>query len=131
MIEPIEKDKGKYSIMITDPENSHKRTLDLSGDGQYLLSLSFAHSLSVSLFFFYWYYSYKDGYPLVFMELLVSIYSLRLWSDTSTFWVSNIILIPAGCKKFVVCYLFIYSAAWIHVGYIGIHLEEVFIQISI
>lgn len=52
MIEPIEKDKGKYSIMITDPENSHKRTLDLSGDGQYLLSLSFAHSLSVSLFFF-------------------------------------------------------------------------------
>ncbi|TMS13518.1 myomesin-2 isoform X1 [Larimichthys crocea] len=32
VIEPIEKDKGKYSIMITDPENSHKRTLDLSGD---------------------------------------------------------------------------------------------------
>ncbi|TKS70024.1 Myomesin-2 165 kDa connectin-associated protein 165 kDa titin-associated protein M-protein [Collichthys lucidus] len=32
VIEPFEKDKGKYSIMITDPENSHKRTLDLSGD---------------------------------------------------------------------------------------------------
>uniref|UniRef100_A0A671Y401 Myomesin 2 n=1 Tax=Sparus aurata TaxID=8175 RepID=A0A671Y401_SPAAU len=34
------KDKGKYSIFITDPENSHKRTLDLSGDGQYSLSFS-------------------------------------------------------------------------------------------
>ncbi|XP_044057528.1 myomesin-2 isoform X1 [Siniperca chuatsi] len=32
VIEPLEKDKGKYSIIITDPENSHKRTLDLSGD---------------------------------------------------------------------------------------------------
>ncbi|XP_073320361.1 myomesin-2 [Pagrus major] len=32
VIEPTEKDKGKYSIIITDPENSHKRTLDLSGD---------------------------------------------------------------------------------------------------
>uniref|UniRef100_A0A3B4VF65 Myomesin 2 n=1 Tax=Seriola dumerili TaxID=41447 RepID=A0A3B4VF65_SERDU len=28
----LEKDKGMYSIVITDPENSHKRTLDLSGD---------------------------------------------------------------------------------------------------
>uniref|UniRef100_A0A4W6CN83 Myomesin 2 n=1 Tax=Lates calcarifer TaxID=8187 RepID=A0A4W6CN83_LATCA len=28
----LEKDKGKYSIVIIDPENSHKRTLDLSGD---------------------------------------------------------------------------------------------------
>lgn len=35
----MEKDKGKYSIVITDPENSHKRTLDLSGDGQYFPSL--------------------------------------------------------------------------------------------
>uniref|UniRef100_A0A3Q4GHK3 Myomesin 2 n=1 Tax=Neolamprologus brichardi TaxID=32507 RepID=A0A3Q4GHK3_NEOBR len=35
VVEPVEKDKGKYSIVITDPENSHKRTLDLSGDGQY------------------------------------------------------------------------------------------------
>uniref|UniRef100_A0AAX7UKN7 Myomesin 2 n=1 Tax=Astatotilapia calliptera TaxID=8154 RepID=A0AAX7UKN7_ASTCA len=32
VVEPVEKDKGKYSIVITDPENSHKRTLDLSGD---------------------------------------------------------------------------------------------------
>uniref|UniRef100_A0A7N6BUI0 Myomesin 2a n=1 Tax=Anabas testudineus TaxID=64144 RepID=A0A7N6BUI0_ANATE len=32
VIEPVEKDKGKYSIVITDPETSHKRTLDLSGD---------------------------------------------------------------------------------------------------
>ncbi|KAM9860475.1 M-protein, striated muscle [Aulostomus maculatus] len=32
VIEPTEKDKGKYSIVITDPENAHKRTLDLSGD---------------------------------------------------------------------------------------------------
>uniref|UniRef100_A0AAQ5X6G3 Myomesin 2a n=1 Tax=Amphiprion ocellaris TaxID=80972 RepID=A0AAQ5X6G3_AMPOC len=32
VIEPMEKDKGLYSIVITDPENSHKRTLDLSGD---------------------------------------------------------------------------------------------------
>ncbi|CAK6954978.1 M-protein%2C striated muscle [Scomber scombrus] len=32
VIEPAEKDKGKYSIVITDPEDSHKRTLDLSGD---------------------------------------------------------------------------------------------------
>uniref|UniRef100_A0A671Y565 Myomesin 2 n=1 Tax=Sparus aurata TaxID=8175 RepID=A0A671Y565_SPAAU len=40
VIEPSDKDKGKYSIFITDPENSHKRTLDLSGDGQYSLSFS-------------------------------------------------------------------------------------------
>uniref|UniRef100_A0AAQ5YCB4 Myomesin 2a n=1 Tax=Amphiprion ocellaris TaxID=80972 RepID=A0AAQ5YCB4_AMPOC len=40
VIEPMEKDKGLYSIVITDPENSHKRTLDLSGDGQYLPSLA-------------------------------------------------------------------------------------------
>uniref|UniRef100_A0A8P4K008 Myomesin-2 n=1 Tax=Dicentrarchus labrax TaxID=13489 RepID=A0A8P4K008_DICLA len=39
VIEPMEKDKGMYSIMITDPENTHKRKLDLSGDGQYLLTL--------------------------------------------------------------------------------------------
>uniref|UniRef100_A0AAQ4NUR3 Myomesin 2a n=1 Tax=Gasterosteus aculeatus aculeatus TaxID=481459 RepID=A0AAQ4NUR3_GASAC len=32
VIEPTEKDKGKYSIVITNSENSHKRTLDLSGD---------------------------------------------------------------------------------------------------
>ncbi|XP_020492136.1 M-protein, striated muscle isoform X1 [Labrus bergylta] len=32
VIEPTEKDKGTYSIVIIDPENSHKRTLDLSGD---------------------------------------------------------------------------------------------------
>ncbi|XP_061621977.1 myomesin-2 isoform X2 [Phyllopteryx taeniolatus] len=32
VIEPSEKDKGKYSIVITDPEDSHKRTLDLSGE---------------------------------------------------------------------------------------------------
>ncbi len=48
VIEPTDKDKGLYSIVITDPENSHKRTLDLSGDGQYLLSLS------VSQMLFYW-----------------------------------------------------------------------------
>uniref|UniRef100_A0A7N8YCT2 Myomesin 2a n=1 Tax=Mastacembelus armatus TaxID=205130 RepID=A0A7N8YCT2_9TELE len=28
----LEKDKGKYSIVITDPENTHKRTVDLSGE---------------------------------------------------------------------------------------------------
>uniref|UniRef100_A0A8C7WZF4 Myomesin-2 n=1 Tax=Oryzias sinensis TaxID=183150 RepID=A0A8C7WZF4_9TELE len=33
VIEPGEKDKGSYSIVITNAENSHKRTLDLSGDG--------------------------------------------------------------------------------------------------
>ncbi|XP_075966390.1 myomesin-2 [Anarhichas minor] len=32
VIEPTEKDKGMYSIVITNSENSHKRTLDLSGD---------------------------------------------------------------------------------------------------
>ncbi|XP_071397105.1 myomesin-2 [Centroberyx affinis] len=32
VIEPLERDKGMYSIVITDPENTHKRTLDLSGD---------------------------------------------------------------------------------------------------
>ncbi|XP_061736261.1 M-protein, striated muscle [Nerophis ophidion] len=32
VVEPTDKDKGKYSIVITDPEDSHKRTLDLSGD---------------------------------------------------------------------------------------------------
>uniref|UniRef100_A0A3B3D3C5 Myomesin-2-like n=1 Tax=Oryzias melastigma TaxID=30732 RepID=A0A3B3D3C5_ORYME len=32
VIEPGEKDKGLYSIVITNAENSHKRTLDLSGD---------------------------------------------------------------------------------------------------
>lgn len=32
VIEPTDKDKGTYSIVITDPENSHKRTLDLSGE---------------------------------------------------------------------------------------------------
>eukprot|EP00066_Takifugu_rubripes_P030100 XP_011619366.1 PREDICTED: M-protein, striated muscle-like [Takifugu rubripes] len=32
VIEPTEKDQGKYSIVIVNPENSHKRTLDLSGE---------------------------------------------------------------------------------------------------
>ncbi|XP_072236495.1 myomesin-2 [Leuresthes tenuis] len=32
VIEPVDKDKGPYSIVITNSENSHKRTLDLSGD---------------------------------------------------------------------------------------------------
>uniref|UniRef100_A0A8C2WUA0 Myomesin 2 n=1 Tax=Cyclopterus lumpus TaxID=8103 RepID=A0A8C2WUA0_CYCLU len=32
VIEPTEKDKGAYSIVITNSENSNKRTLDLSGD---------------------------------------------------------------------------------------------------
>ncbi|XP_054892557.1 myomesin-2 [Poeciliopsis prolifica] len=32
VIEPTEKDKGAYSIVITNSENSHKRTLDLSGE---------------------------------------------------------------------------------------------------
>lgn len=40
VIEPIEKDQGKYSIVIVDPENSHKRTLDLSGEGA-VLSVSY------------------------------------------------------------------------------------------
>uniref|UniRef100_A0AAX7VG39 Myomesin 2a n=1 Tax=Astatotilapia calliptera TaxID=8154 RepID=A0AAX7VG39_ASTCA len=42
VVEPVEKDKGKYSIVITDPENSHKRTLDLSGDGQYFQAEAYA-----------------------------------------------------------------------------------------
>lgn len=33
VIEPTERDQGIYSIVITDPENSHKRSLDLSGKG--------------------------------------------------------------------------------------------------
>lgn len=41
VIEPTEKDQGKYSIVIVDPENSHKRTLDLSGEGM----LSVSHHL--------------------------------------------------------------------------------------
>uniref|UniRef100_A0A8D2ZP85 Myomesin-2-like n=1 Tax=Scophthalmus maximus TaxID=52904 RepID=A0A8D2ZP85_SCOMX len=32
VIEPEERDKGMYSIVITNLENAHKRTLDLSGD---------------------------------------------------------------------------------------------------
>lgn len=32
VIEPVDKDKGLYSIVITDSENSHKRSLDLTGD---------------------------------------------------------------------------------------------------
>ncbi|XP_053295212.1 myomesin-2 [Pleuronectes platessa] len=32
VIEPEGRDKGMYSIVIADPETSHKRTLDLSGD---------------------------------------------------------------------------------------------------
>lgn len=32
VIEPVDKDKGPYSIVITNSENSHKRTLDLSGE---------------------------------------------------------------------------------------------------
>ncbi|KAF3686335.1 Myomesin-2 165 kDa connectin-associated protein [Channa argus] len=32
VVEPVDKDKGTYSIVITDPETSHKRSLDLSGD---------------------------------------------------------------------------------------------------
>lgn len=39
VIEPIERDQGIYSIVITDPENSHKRSLDLSGEGLYPLCL--------------------------------------------------------------------------------------------
>uniref|UniRef100_A0A3Q3DGT6 Myomesin-2-like n=1 Tax=Hippocampus comes TaxID=109280 RepID=A0A3Q3DGT6_HIPCM len=39
VIEPTERDKGKYSIVITDPEDSHKHTLDLNGEGQSFLSL--------------------------------------------------------------------------------------------
>lgn len=45
MIEPVEKDQGMYSIVITDPENSHKRSLELSGDGLSLIFHSFTHSL--------------------------------------------------------------------------------------
>ncbi|CAG5854562.1 unnamed protein product [Menidia menidia] len=32
VVEPIEKDKGPYSIVIANSENSHKRILDLSGE---------------------------------------------------------------------------------------------------
>uniref|UniRef100_A0A3Q2G1S0 Myomesin-2-like n=1 Tax=Cyprinodon variegatus TaxID=28743 RepID=A0A3Q2G1S0_CYPVA len=34
VIEPTEKDKGAYSIVITNSENSYKRAMDLSGDDQ-------------------------------------------------------------------------------------------------
>uniref|UniRef100_A0A3Q0R6V8 Myomesin 2 n=1 Tax=Amphilophus citrinellus TaxID=61819 RepID=A0A3Q0R6V8_AMPCI len=50
VVEPTEKDKGKYHIVITDPENSHKRTLDLSGDGQYFPSLISFPPESIPLF---------------------------------------------------------------------------------
>nr|XP_020471314.1 myomesin-2-like [Monopterus albus] len=32
VIEPVEKDKGIYTIVITDPENEHKRSVTLTGD---------------------------------------------------------------------------------------------------
>lgn len=47
VIEPTEKDQGTYSIVIVDPENSHKRTLDLSGEGA-VLSVSYQPSHTVS-----------------------------------------------------------------------------------
>lgn len=40
-----------YSIVITDPENSHKRSLELSGDGLYLIFHSFTHSVEFHSFF--------------------------------------------------------------------------------
>ena len=33
IIEPVDKDKGVYSIQISDAEKTDTRTLDLSGDG--------------------------------------------------------------------------------------------------
>lgn len=42
VIEPTQKDQGKYSIVIVDPENSHQRRLDLSGEGA---ALSASHHL--------------------------------------------------------------------------------------
>lgn len=46
VIEPTEKDQGTYSMVIVDPENSHKRTLDLSGEGAVLsVSTTFTHRL--------------------------------------------------------------------------------------
>lgn len=47
MIEPIEKDQGTYSIVIIDPENSHKRTLDLSGEGAVLSVSRHLHTSSL------------------------------------------------------------------------------------
>ncbi|XP_034044528.1 myomesin-2 [Thalassophryne amazonica] len=32
VIEPTEKDRGRYTIVITDPENTHKRSLEVSGE---------------------------------------------------------------------------------------------------
>lgn len=46
VIEPTEKDQGTYSIVITDPENSHKRTLDLSGQGPVLSVSHQLHTVS-------------------------------------------------------------------------------------
>lgn len=31
IVEPTDKDKGMYTIEIVDPEKTHSRTLDLSG----------------------------------------------------------------------------------------------------
>lgn len=45
VIEPTDKDKGIYSIVITDLENSHKRSLDLSGEGQSVSSPQFHSAL--------------------------------------------------------------------------------------
>lgn len=40
IIEPEEKDKGMYSVVITNSENSHKRSLELSGEGQSLYDIN-------------------------------------------------------------------------------------------
>lgn len=77
VIEPMEKDKGMYSIVITNPENSNKRKLDLSGDGQYLYLLTLFIDNTVKT-------GVETTQSLVFMELLASICSLRLSSDIPT-----------------------------------------------
>ena len=80
----MEKDKGLYSIVITDPETAHKRVLDLSGDGQYLLLISQCHSF----FSFFWVKQLNCGLtttqPIVSMELLALVCTSRLSSDTPT-----------------------------------------------
>ena len=65
VIEPSDKDKGKYSIIITDPENSHKRTLDLSGDGQYTLSF-FLSQCQLSIMLVKW--ELETTQPLFFFN---------------------------------------------------------------
>uniref|UniRef100_A0A3P8W2B0 Myomesin-2 n=1 Tax=Cynoglossus semilaevis TaxID=244447 RepID=A0A3P8W2B0_CYNSE len=47
IIEPEEKDKGMYSVVITNSENSHKRSLELSGEGQSLYDINIPRGIVI------------------------------------------------------------------------------------